>query len=165
MAKLTYRSLTAEAGVTQGSLRHHFPHLNAVLEAALEWCLEVSLGYKEPSGSLVDTLRHMDGMMREHPELPRFLTEVYVAARHAPELLELVKRHQEIYRERARASFVEAGLEVDEELVEIIVAMGDGMVFQRVVFGAEHEPVTERQIAGSRRLLSCILSEASVRPA
>ncbi|MFE7837308.1 TetR/AcrR family transcriptional regulator [Streptomyces sp. NPDC057474] len=165
LAKLTYRSLTAEAGVSQGSLRHHFPNLNAVLEASLELCLETTQSYlRKPSGSFEDLFAHLATSLREHPEIPAFQTEVFVGARHEPDLKELALRHQEAYRERTRTALADAGLPYDEDLVEILVAIAEGIVYQRVVFGADRAHATDRQIAGSRRLLSA-LTAALTEPA
>lgn len=154
MPRLTYRSLTAEAGVSQGSLRHHFPHLIGVLEAALENCLDVSRTYmSRPKKDLHGLLANLAIMMGERPEIPRFLTEVYLVARHTPEMLEIVQRHQEGYRERVQNALTELGLVVDIELVDTALAMGDGLMYQRVIFGEQHEAATRRQVAGFQKLL------------
>lgn len=158
MPRLTYRSLTAEAGVSQGSLRHHFPNLIAVLEAALESCLDVSRSYiARPQGPLEALLAHMARMMRERPEIPAFLTEVYMVARHTPELLEIVQRQQQNYRDSVRRSLEAVGVAADDELVDVVLAIGDGLMYQRVIFGPDHEPVTARQVSGSQRLLLALL--------
>lgn len=166
--RLTYRSLTAEAGVTQGSLRHHFPHLVAVLEAGLEQCVAVSAAYaSRPIDKIDDLLVHMIDLMREQPDVLGFLAEVFVAARHRPELYALALRHQETYRVRVREAVEAAGASMDDSLIDLIVAVGDGIVFQRVVFGEAWAPVTERQVSGSGRLLSLLASASAetARPA
>ncbi len=163
MPRLTYRSLTAEAGVSQGSLRHHFPHLIGVLEAALESCLDVSKSYlARPKRQGDELLGHMIQMMHERPEIPAFLTEVYVFARHTPELLEIVQRHQTSYRNRVRVSLEAAGLSVDDELIDAVLAIGDGLMYQRVIFGPSHAEVTERQVSGAQRLLMALLFKEQV---
>lgn len=163
LPRLTYRSLTAEAGVTQGSLRHHFPHLIGVLEAALESCLDVSNSYlARPKRQVDELLGHMIQMMHEQPEIPAFLAEVYIEARHAPELLEIVQRHQANYRNRVRISLEAAGLAVDDEVIDVVLAIGDGMMYQRVIFGHAHEEVTQRQVSGTQRLLLALLFKEQV---
>ncbi|MFD6061244.1 TetR/AcrR family transcriptional regulator [Rhodococcus wratislaviensis] len=162
LSKLTYRSLTAEAGVSQGSLRHHFDSLVGVLEAGLEYCLEVSHGYlHRPIESLEDIFVHLVDSMREHPEIPAFQTEVFVGARHRDELIHLAHRHQESYRQAVRVALAQSILTPDEELVAIIIAMAEGIVYQRVVFGQAYAPVTEQEVAGSRRVMSALLQAAS----
>lgn len=159
LAKLTYRSLTAEAGVSQGSLRHHFTSLVGVLEAALERCLEVSHSYlRQAPESLADLFVHLVASMREHPEIPAFQTEVFVGARHRPELQDLARRHQEAYRAAVRAALDGSAVPADEDIVQIVVAMAEGMVYQRVVFGESHAPVTAQQVAGSQRVLSALIA-------
>ncbi|MER6976314.1 TetR/AcrR family transcriptional regulator [Streptomyces carpinensis] len=159
LAKLTYRSLTAEAGVSQGSLRHHFPNLTGVLEAALERCLEVTHTYLgRQSESLEDLFAHFVDSLQEHPEIPAFQAEVFLKARHESELQELARRHQRAYRERAYDALVASGVRPDDELVDVIVALAEGIVYQRVVFGASYAPVTKSQVAGSRRMLSALRS-------
>lgn len=161
--KLTYRSLTAEAGVSQGSLRHHFPHLIGVLEAALESCLDVSRAYMaQPNEQLQGLLAHTARLMHDRPEIPAFLAEVYIVARHTPELLEIVRRHQQHYRDRVEAALAVVGLTVDDALVDAVLAMGDGLMYQRVIFGEGHEETTRRQVAGSQRLLMALLFKERV---
>ncbi len=154
LSKLTYRSVTAEAGVSQGSLRHHFPNLLALLEAALEWCVEQSQTYMAEVPRVEDLLMHFTAMMDEIPDLPVFLTEVYVSSRTNPGLAAIVRRNQDVYRARVRSVLIEAGVAGDiDELVDAVVAMGDGILYQRVVFGSDWAEITDRQVAGSRRLL------------
>lgn len=154
MPRLTYRSLTAEAGVSQGSLRHHFPHLISVLEAALESCLDVSKAYMLlPKTDLNGLFANLAQMMNDRPEIPCFLVEVYTVGRHTPELLEIIQRHQDSYRERVEHSLVSLGLQVDLELVDTVLAMGDGLMYQRVIFGEQHEPALRRQVEGFQKLL------------
>jgi AcrR family transcriptional regulator len=154
LTKLTYRSVTTEAGVTQGSLRHHFPNLLALLEAALEWCVEISQSYIPNLPKVDELLDHFPKMLDDNPDLPGFLTEIFVASRNSPGLSALVRRNQDVYRTRVRAVLSEAGLGDDiDEIVDVVVAMGDGIVYQRVVFGPEWSAVTDRQVAGSRQLL------------
>ncbi|MFJ9587882.1 TetR/AcrR family transcriptional regulator [Streptomyces acidicola] len=159
LAKLTYRSLTAEAGVSQGSLRHHFPNLVGVLEAALEHCIEITHTYlRQRSESLEDIFAHLVDSLQEHPEIPAFQAEVFLGARHEPELQELARRNQRAYRERACDALAASGVRPDDELVDVIVALAEGIVYQRVVFGASYAPVTKSQVAGSRRMLSALRS-------
>ncbi|GAA3889373.1 TetR family transcriptional regulator [Leifsonia kafniensis] len=167
LTKLTYRSVTAEAGVSQGSLRHHFPNLLALLEAALEWCVELSQSYMSDLPRVEELLDHFTKMMDDNPDMPVFLTEVFVASRNSPELGAVVRRNQDVYRARVRTVLGKAGVADDvDELVDALVALGDGMVYQRVVFGQEWSAVTDRQVAGARRLLRQLaLSPAESTPA
>lgn len=159
LGKLTYRSLTAEAGVSQGSLRHHFASLVGVLEAALQRCLQVSYTYlSRPSGSLEDLFVHLVDSMREHPEIPAFQTEVFVGARRRPELRQVILTHQEAYRHAVRAALDGSIVPPERDLVEVLVAMAEGIVYQRVIFGEGYQSVTEHQIAGSRRVLAALQS-------
>ncbi|MEU9059219.1 TetR/AcrR family transcriptional regulator [Streptomyces sp. NPDC048430] len=157
LAKLTYRSLTAEAGVSQGSLRHHFPNLVSVLEAALEHCQEIShVRLRKPDDSLENLFVHLVDSLREHPEIPVFQTEVFLSARTRPELRELARRHQVAYEAAVHAALEASAVPPDEELAAAIFAMAEGIVYQRTVFGASHAEVTERQVAGSRRILAAL---------
>ncbi|WP_406470315.1 hypothetical protein [Streptomyces sp. NBC_01615] len=46
-------------------------------------------------------------------------------------------------------SFLEAqGLAPDDALVQVLMALGDGMVYQRVAFGEDHHADMARQIEG-----------------
>ncbi|WP_330302038.1 MULTISPECIES: hypothetical protein [unclassified Streptomyces] len=38
-------------------------------------------------------------------------------------------------------------------MVQVLMALGDGMVYQRIVFGEDHHAVMARQIEGFRRLV------------
>jgi hypothetical protein len=135
----------------------------AVLEAALESCLEISRSYLErPRTDVAEVLSHLVQMTRERPEVPAFLTEVYVFARHAPELLDIVQRQQNSYRQRVRASLESTGLKGDDDLIEVVLAIGDGLMYQRVIFGEGHTNATEAQPRGAQRQLMALLFQQRV---
>ncbi|WP_369265011.1 hypothetical protein [Streptomyces sp. R35] len=76
-----------------------------------------------------------------------------IEAQGRPELLPLARAHYDAFRDFTR-SFLEAqGLAPDDALVQVLMALGDGMVHQRVVFGEDHHADMARRIEGFRRLV------------
>lgn len=138
LGRLTYRSLTAEAGVSQGSLRHHFADLDAVLEAGLERCFQIwSRRLPTPIASIQDIFDGLFVLIRERPDAIAFQVEVFLGARHNRALRDLAVRHETAYRSEIRAALAQSHLPTDPELVDMLVYLAEGVAYRQVVFGGE----------------------------
>lgn len=135
MGKLTYRALAAEAKVTTGVLQHHFGSIDKLVEDALEYCMGSSQEYANNIGTAADYIDAIQQFLIEEPDIAAFQIEVFTAARFRPVLLESLIRHQEAYRQISRDVLTASQVDFDENLIEIITASLDGIVFQAVAFG------------------------------
>ncbi|MFC7265875.1 TetR/AcrR family transcriptional regulator [Streptomyces lutosisoli] len=153
LTKLTFRSLAAEAGVSLGAVRHSFPAIEDVLKAGLQRCLQLSLAHLESAERIEDFLSPAYDLILSHPDMAAFEVKAMIEAQGRPELLPLARAHYDAFRDFTR-SFLEAqGLAPDDALVQVLMALGDGMIYQRVVFGEDHHADMARQIEGFRRLV------------
>ncbi len=161
LTKLTYRSLAKEANVTHGTIQHHFNSLDEVLEEALNYALEVTLPTITEVEDGNDFYGHLVDVMREKPDVQAFQMEMILEARHRPRLAAYVKHIYRIYHHYTAASLATMGLGEDEELTQLIQAVGDGIIFQFIALGPEQAATAEAQVRGFSRLISTyVKSEA-----
>ncbi|WP_286149969.1 TetR/AcrR family transcriptional regulator [Mycobacterium sp. ACS4331] len=154
LTKLTYRSLAKEANVTHGTIQHHFNSLDEVLEEALNYALEVTLPTITEVQDGSDLYGHLVDVIREKPDVQAFQMEMVLESRHRPRLAAYVKHIYRIYHHCTEASLALLGLADDEELTQLALAVGDGIIFQFIAMGPEHAPNAEAQIRGLSRLIS-----------
>ncbi|MFI8632379.1 TetR/AcrR family transcriptional regulator [Microbacterium sp. NPDC077663] len=159
LSRLTTRSLTAEAGVSQGSLQHHFPTMPDILGAALEHCVSITLSHVGRPTSIASVFDELEGAFRSYPEESAFQTEVFLEARRHPALLEVVTRHQEAYSDNLRTIIADLGLNPDEELVQLLMAFGDGIAYEYAMVGPAQLPRIEQQVSAMRRLLGAYVRD------
>lgn len=136
---LTYRTVAAEAGVTQGLVRHHFGDWDSLLEEALTYAVERSVrdsslesdapGFHEFASRLVSSVV-------DDPALQAFQFEMALEARRRPERVHVIERVYAAYREAVARELRRNGID-DAELVWLVFAAIDGLVFQQTVFGAK----------------------------
>ena len=87
---LTYRSVATEAGVTHGLVRHHFGSRDALIEAALDYALELSIANSSLDAdiaSLDEFASSLDALIDLDPELQAFQFELVLESRRSPELV------------------------------------------------------------------------------
>ena len=102
---LTYRAVAEEACVANTLVAHHFGTRDALLQAALEWAAEQSIGISllEPgTGSLEDLAAGLADLVREDAGMQAFQYELALEARRRPELLPAVERMYGAYIEATR---------------------------------------------------------------
>lgn len=145
ISKLTYRSLAAEADVSSGAVQHNFNSIDDVLDCAFEYCLDQAYAYGNHVESLTDFVNAIETLNENEPELQIFQTEIFLAARNSPTLMDIAERHQEVYRQITRDMLANLQISHDENLVEFITAAVDGIVFESVVFGKDQLPRTRKQ--------------------
>jgi AcrR family transcriptional regulator len=157
---LTIRSVAAEAGVTHGLVYHHFGTRDRLIAEALERAGQRSLGTGdlEPgTGRPEDFSRDMARMVADDPELQAFQFELALEARRRPELLPIVTRLYEEYREATRRELVRMKLPDDGPLAHAVFAMCDGLVLQQVVFG--NDQPTDAALDWLREMIRALAAE------
>ncbi|MEU3617927.1 TetR family transcriptional regulator [Streptomyces sp. NPDC006872] len=164
LGKLTYRALSAEAGVSVGSVQHHFSRVQDVLEDALKLCVDTSLSYFVAPDSAENILENLLDSVREHPEVSAFMFEIFLEARRQPHLLEIADRFRDLFRVRVRESFAALSLEPDEPVVEALLATAEGMAYGYVMHGEAHTPTTLKQSEGVRLLMAAYTQILQVQP-
>ncbi len=152
---LTYRSVAQEAGVAHGLVAHHFGSRDALLEAALEYSLDnsvASISAEPGSGDLDALFAGVVDMVQANPDDQAFQYELILEARRRDELRPHVEQLYATYRAALRAELVAAGIPGDDDLVHLVFAAVDGLVFQQVCLGTS--AATQGALAQLRRVLS-----------
>lgn len=156
VGKLTYRAVAQEAGVTHGTVQHHFANLDALLEAALQHCVEVCL---EGSAMITDSARIDDFVatlgdsVRNTLDEQVFQFELVLASRRRPELRPHIDRYYENYRDATRTALKRMGLPDDLHTVDIVFSALDGLVFRAVSLGGDDLTNLDGQLDRLRELL------------
>lgn len=152
---LTYRAVADEAGVANTLVAHHFGTRDALLQAALEWAAEQSIGITllEPAtGKLEDFAAGLADFVAEDADMQAFQYELALEARRRPELLPAVERMYARYIEATRRELMRMGLdEPSDDLARSVFALLDGIVFQQTLFG--DSDATHRVVERLRGLL------------
>ena len=105
---LTYRSVAQQAGVAHGLVAHHFGTRDALLEAALEFSLDNSVGSisADPgSGDLDALFAGVVEMVQSNPDDQAFQYELILEARRRPELRPQVEQVYATYGRRCGRSW------------------------------------------------------------
>lgn len=147
---LTYRAVAEEAGVANTLVAHHFGTRDALLQAALEWAAEQSIGISllEPAtGRLEDFAAGLADLVAEDADMQAFQYELALEGRRRPELRPAVERMYASYVEATRRELMRLGLdEPTDDLARGVFALLDGIVLQQTLFGdaAATSAVVER---------------------
>jgi AcrR family transcriptional regulator len=152
---LTYRSVAAEAGVAHGLVAHHFGTRDALIEEALQFSLEhgvASLSSAPGSGDVEALFVGVPAWFEQDSDDAVFQYELILESRRRPELRPHVERLYEAYREALRAELRACGLPDDPDLVHLVFAALDGLVFQQVCLG--ETAATDAALERLRGLLS-----------
>jgi len=154
LRNLTYRSVAAEAGVTHGLVRHHFGSRDALIEAALDYALELSIANSSLDAqitSIDEFAESLDSLIDLDPELQAFQFELVLESRRNPDLLPYVEKLYDGYRRATRTALACLGI-VDSDVAELVFAALDGLAFQQVAFGTSDQ--TRRGVRALQRLLA-----------
>lgn len=154
MRELTYRNVAREAGVTHGLVRHYFGSRDALIKAALEQSISVSI---ENSGLEAD----IDDLSQLAQDLPRsvaadpgsqvFQYELILQSTRQPDLRDDVAALHVSYRQAMQAELEKVGLGGDPDLANLVFAALDGLVFEQVAMGDTE--LTERALRTLRNVL------------
>jgi len=164
--RLTYRAVAAEAGVTHGTVQHHFANLDQLLEAALEHCVEVSIAGSIPdpaSDRIEDFVGALGQSVRATIDEQVFQYELVLESRRRPALRPHIDRYYENYRRTTRASLQRIGLPDDLHTVDIVFSALDGLVFRAVTLGGRDLDNLDRQLERLRQLLAQLRSAPATR--
>jgi AcrR family transcriptional regulator len=160
---LTYRAVADEAGVANTLVAHHFGTRDALLQAALEWAAEQSIGISllEPAtGRLEDFAAGLAELVADDAGMQAFQYELSLEARRRPELLPAVQRMYGAYIQATRRELMRMGLdEPSDDLARAVFALLDGIVLQQTLFG---EPAATDAVV---RRLRDLLRSAGARVA
>jgi AcrR family transcriptional regulator len=160
---LTYRAVADEAGVANTLVAHHFGTRDALLQAALEWAAEQSIGISllEPAtGRLEDFAAGLAELVADDAGMQAFQYELSLEARRRPELLPAVQRMYGAYIQATRRELMRMGLdEPSDDLARAVFALLDGIVLQHTLFG---EPAATDAVV---RRLRDLLRSAGARVA
>jgi AcrR family transcriptional regulator len=136
---LTYRAVAEEAGVANTLVAHHFGTRDALLQAALEWAAEQSIGISllEPAtGRLEDFAAGLADLVAEDADMQAFQYELALEGRRRPELRPAAQRMYASYIEATRRELMRLGLdEPTDDLARAVFALLDGIVLQQTLFG------------------------------
>jgi AcrR family transcriptional regulator len=153
LTKLTYRSLAKEANVTHGTIQHHFNSLDEVLEEALNYALEVTVPTITQVERGGDFYGDLVEVMIEDTDIQAFQMEMILEARHRPRLAAYVKHIYRLYDRYTAASVATLGFGEDEDLTQLVQAVGDGVIYQYIALGPDHAPKAEAQVRAFSRLV------------
>jgi AcrR family transcriptional regulator len=154
LSGLSYRTLAAEAGMTHGSIRHHFASIGAVVAAALESTFDATSGVSPVPTEPAEVFSNLVEEVLKHPDISAFQFEVLLAARHSPELARVAERLYEAYRRRIRDDLAGLGVADEDGMVELVLAAVDGIVFQLVISDGREWERAQHQLAVLRRVLA-----------
>jgi AcrR family transcriptional regulator len=135
---LTIRSVSAEAGVTHGLVRHHFGSRGGLVDETVRHAARISVDASalEPgTGSVEDMASHLGELVQEQAELQAFQFELLLEARRRAELLPHMQEVYDDYIAATQRELERAGLGDDIALARAVFAAFDGLVLQQVVFG------------------------------
>jgi TetR/AcrR family transcriptional regulator, regulator of biofilm formation and stress response len=156
LSKFSYRAVAAEAGVTHGTVQHHFTNLDELLEAALAYCVEISLAtgsLDNESGSIDDWATQIGAGVRATLDAQVFQFELVLQSRRRPQLRPHIDRYYENYRAATRKSLRSLGLPHDLHTVDVVFSAIDGLVFRAVTLGGDDLVNLDGQIDRLRQLL------------
>jgi DNA-binding transcriptional regulator YbjK len=161
LRKLTYRAVAAEAGVTHGLVAHHFGSRDTLLEQALQWCVTRSIDTSSlvpVSGRLEDFAATLADFVAADPDLQAFQYELKLESSRRPELRHHVDMLYDAYRDAVREAL--ARFDVSQDMVELVFAALEGLVFHQVTSDAPGR--TEEGVDALRRLLAAHRAQASL---
>ncbi|MGW0037737.1 TetR/AcrR family transcriptional regulator [Gordonia sp. NPDC003376] len=154
LTALTTRALTAEAGVSQGNLQHHFGTVDEAVLAAIEQCIRETLDYVTPPERLENIFDGILAELADRTDASVFQTVIFLEARTRPELLDVVTRYHELYSQNLRDVLIALALPVNEDLVQLLMAIGDGIAYEYAIFGTTQLHNVRIQLRALRALLT-----------
>ncbi|MFI8568805.1 TetR/AcrR family transcriptional regulator [Rhodococcus sp. NPDC078407] len=155
LRNLTYRAVAREAGMSHGSVDHHFGSRDALLEEALRYSLNrtvTSISTRPGSGDLDAVFEGLCAMVEDNPADQAFQYELILEGRRRPELRPHVEAIYQAYVTGIQRELECAGLEHDIALGHLVYAAADGLVFNQITIG--NADMTERALAHLRELLA-----------
>ena len=158
---LTYRAVAEIAGVNNSLVAHHFGSRDALIEAALDWSVNRSIGLSGlenlPTNE-EDFCGRLMAVIRENPDIQTFQYEMILEAKRRPELAGAVRRLYKSYISAISTGLGHIGISGDTGVAQAAFAALDGLVLQ-LIAGMDEDGV-ERSI----RVLWAALARATETP-
>lgn len=154
MRELTYRNVAREAGVTHGLVRHYFGSRDALIKAALEQSISVSIensGLEADIDDLSELARELPRSVAQDPGSQVFQYELILQSTRQPDLQQDVADLHASYRRAMQSELEKVGLGGDPDLANLVFAALDGLVFEQVALG--DPKVSERALEKLRAVL------------
>lgn len=154
MRELTYRNVAREAGVTHGLVRHYFGSRDALIKAALEQSISVSIensGLEADIEDLSELAQDLPRSVAADPGSQVFQYELILQSTRQPDLRDDVVALHVSYRQAMQAELEKVGLGGDPDLANLVFAALDGLVFEQVAMG--DADLTERALRTLRVVL------------
>ncbi|HKU29829.1 MAG TPA: TetR family transcriptional regulator [Arthrobacter sp.] len=159
---LTYRAVAEIAGVNNSLVAHHFGSRDALIEAALDWSVNRSIGLsglENLPANEEEFCGRLMALIRENPDIQTFQYEMILEARRRPELAPAVRRLYKSYISAISAGLGHLGISGDTGVAQAAFAALDGLVLQLIA--GMNEDGVERSI----RVLWAALARAAETPA
>jgi AcrR family transcriptional regulator len=131
---LTYRAVSARAGVNNSLVAHHFGSRDGLVEAALEYATELTLTAFEASSSedrpLADDL--VERLIGPAAALQMFQYELLLESRRTPSLRPALVRQYDAYIDAWHEMLLRLGLREDRAFARAVAAAVDGLLLQQL---------------------------------
>ncbi|MFV0434581.1 MAG: TetR/AcrR family transcriptional regulator [Leucobacter sp.] len=133
---LTFRAVAARAGVNNTLIAHYFGTRESLIEAALEWSVERSIGLshlEEFATSPTDFVTQLAETLTQDAELQAYQYEMILEARRKDELRGAIRRLYDSYEATITGSLEAIGITgLDSSGRRALFGAIDGLVLQRV---------------------------------
>ena len=130
---LTFRAVAEHAGVNNTLVVHHFGKRDALIEAALEWSVQQSIGLSQ-LGQLPPTeeefCRSILSLIEDNPDIQIFQYEMILESRRRPELAGPVRHLYESYIAALSEGLQRIGVGGQDGAAQAAFAALDGLVLQ-----------------------------------
>lgn len=130
---LTYRAVAEHAGVNNTLVVHHFGNRATLIEAALEWSVQQSIGLsqlKALPATEEEFCQSILALIAENPDMQIFQYEMILEARRRPELAGAVQRLYASYISALSEGLERIGFGTEEGAAQAAFAALDGLVLQ-----------------------------------
>ena len=130
---LTFRAVAEQAGVNNTLVVHHFGKRDALIEAALEWSVQQSIGLSrlEALPATEDEFcRSILSLIEDNPDIQIFQYEMILESRRRPELAGPVQHLYDSYIQALSDGLERIGFGGQEGAAQAAFAALDGLVLQ-----------------------------------
>lgn len=130
---LTYRAVAEHAGVNNTLVVHHFGNRASLIEAALEWSVQQSIGLSQLEAlpaTEEEFCQSILALIAENPDMQIFQYEMILEARRRPELAGAVQRLYASYISALSEGLERIGFDAEEGAAQAAFAALDGLVLQ-----------------------------------
>ncbi|TIC80032.1 TetR family transcriptional regulator [Nocardioides sp. GY 10127] len=159
LARLSYRSVAAEAGVGHTLAQHHFGTIDALLAETHEYCTEVSIAQVESNVGETDVEAYVHSLVDaalESPDLQVFMYELNLQSRLSPAVAERTATLYATYEDAVVEALSRLGVTIRPGTGTMVVAMLDGIIYQAVSMPGQKS----RELSKAISLLASLLTTA-----